>query len=97
MLRRRVIAGAVALFAATWLLILVTLASGHDPALARKSAAVVRTATTATSSTTTTTPTTTTPTTTTPTTATITTPSTTTSTTTTTAQRTPTAVTTRQS
>ena len=32
-LRRRVVGGAVALFVATWLLITVTLASGHDPAL----------------------------------------------------------------
>jgi hypothetical protein len=35
-LRRRVISGAVALFVATWLLIAVVLASGHDPALAAK-------------------------------------------------------------
>ena len=35
-IRRRVISGAVALFAATWLLITVTLMSGHDPALAAR-------------------------------------------------------------
>ncbi len=34
-IRRRVVASALALFVATWLLITVTLASGHDPALAR--------------------------------------------------------------
>jgi hypothetical protein len=33
-IRRRVIAGAVALFVATWLLITLMLVTGHDPALA---------------------------------------------------------------
>ena len=37
-IRRRVIAGAVAFFVATWLLIAVVLATGHDPALSRKTA-----------------------------------------------------------
>ena len=36
MIRRRVIAGVVALFIATWLLITVMLVTGHDPALARQ-------------------------------------------------------------
>jgi hypothetical protein len=50
LIRRRVIAGALALFVATWLLIAVTLASGHDPALSRTATtkvagAPVRTAT----------------------------------------------------
>jgi cytoskeletal protein RodZ len=39
MLRRRIIAGSVALFVAAWLLITVVLVSGHDPALAKQSAA----------------------------------------------------------
>ena len=34
-IRRRVVASALALFVATWLLITVLLISGHDPALAR--------------------------------------------------------------
>jgi hypothetical protein len=38
MIRHRVIAGVVALFIATWLLITVMLVTGHDPALARQSA-----------------------------------------------------------
>jgi hypothetical protein len=38
MIRRSVIAGAVALFIATWLLITVMLVTGHDPALARQTA-----------------------------------------------------------
>lgn len=38
MIRRRVIAGVVALFIATWLLITVMLVTGHDPALARQRA-----------------------------------------------------------
>jgi hypothetical protein len=33
-IRRRVIAGALALFVATWLLITLMLVTGHDPALA---------------------------------------------------------------
>lgn len=36
-IRQRVIAGVVALFIATWLLITVMLVTGHDPALARQS------------------------------------------------------------
>ncbi len=52
-LRRRIIAGAVALFVASWLLITVVLVSGHDPALAKKSAAA-STASTSTSGTSTT-------------------------------------------
>ncbi len=43
MIRRRVVAGAVALFVAAWLLIAVVLVSGHDPALASKAAAVATT------------------------------------------------------
>ncbi len=39
MIRRRVIAGALALFVASWLLITIVLVSGHDPALAKKSSA----------------------------------------------------------
>ncbi len=39
MIRRRVVAGAVALFVATWLLITLLLITGHDPALARQTAA----------------------------------------------------------
>jgi len=38
-IRRRIIAGAVALFVASWLLITIVLASGHDPALAKNSSA----------------------------------------------------------
>ena len=48
MIRRRVIAGALSLFVATWLLITLTLVSGHDPALAARhgsSAAKTSTAT----------------------------------------------------
>jgi len=41
MIRRRVIAGAVSLFVATWLLIAIMLVTGHDPALSASSAAVV--------------------------------------------------------
>lgn len=37
MIRRRVVGGAVALFVAVWLLLAVTLISGHDPALAKGS------------------------------------------------------------
>ncbi len=36
MIRRRVIAAALSLFVATWLLIAIVLATGHDPALSRK-------------------------------------------------------------
>jgi hypothetical protein len=39
MIRRRIIAGSLALFVAAWLLITVVLVSGHDPALAKQSAA----------------------------------------------------------
>jgi len=51
-IRRRVIAGALALFVATWLLIAVVLASGRDPALSAKTAvaAIAGSGTTATSS-----------------------------------------------
>ena len=38
MIRQRVIAGAVALFVATWMLITLMLVTGHDPALARQTA-----------------------------------------------------------
>jgi hypothetical protein len=43
MIRRRVIAGVVALFIATWLLITVMLVTGHDPALARQTAKAIST------------------------------------------------------
>ena len=49
-LRRRIVAGAIALFVASWLLITIVLVSGHDPALAKNSAAST-TASTATSGT----------------------------------------------
>ena len=39
MIRRRIIAGALALFVASWLLITIVLVSGHDPALAKRSSA----------------------------------------------------------
>jgi hypothetical protein len=48
MIRRRVIAGALSLFVATWLLITLMLVSGHDPALAARktsTAAITSTAT----------------------------------------------------
>jgi len=45
-LRRRIIAGAVALFVASWLLITVVLATGHDPVLAKNAAASTTAATT---------------------------------------------------
>jgi hypothetical protein len=38
MIRRRVVGGAATVFVAAWLLIAVVLVSGHDPALARKTA-----------------------------------------------------------
>ena len=47
-IRRRVIALALALFIATWLLITITLASGHDPALAANAAKVSATSAAAT-------------------------------------------------
>ncbi len=37
MIRRSVVGGAVALFVAVWMLLAVTLISGHDPALAKRS------------------------------------------------------------
>src|ERR1035437_2907502 len=43
-IRRRVAAGAVSLFMATWLLIAVVLVSGHDPALAARKVASTSTA-----------------------------------------------------
>jgi hypothetical protein len=49
LIRHRIVAGAVALFVATWLLITLILVTGHDPALARK-AALTSTASTAASS-----------------------------------------------
>lgn len=45
-LRRRIIAGALALFVASWLLIAIVLVSGHDPALAKNSSASTTAATT---------------------------------------------------
>jgi hypothetical protein len=54
MIRRRIVAGSLALFVAAWLLISIVLVSGHDPALAAKSSS----ASTAASGTTTTTTTT---------------------------------------
>ncbi len=53
MIRRRVIAGALALFVAVWLFITLMLVTGHDPALAKQTAS---TATTAAKTTSTTTP-----------------------------------------
>lgn len=38
-IRRRIIAGSLALFVAAWLLITLVLISGHDPALAKKASA----------------------------------------------------------
>lgn len=49
MIRRRVIAGALSLFVATWLLITMMLVTGHDPALAARKAATSTAATTNTS------------------------------------------------
>jgi hypothetical protein len=45
-LRRRIVAGALALFVASWLLITIVLVSGHDPALAKNSSASTTAATT---------------------------------------------------
>lgn len=50
MIRRRAIAGVVALFLATWLLITVMLVTGHDPALARQTAKAATTSSVSTSS-----------------------------------------------
>jgi len=47
-LRRGIAGGAVALFIATWLLITVTLASGHDPVLSRKTSTIAADTTTTT-------------------------------------------------
>jgi hypothetical protein len=47
-IRRRVVAGALALFIATWLLITITLASGNDPALAANAAKAAATSAAAT-------------------------------------------------
>ena len=51
-IRRRVIAGSLALFVAAWLMITLVLVSGHDPALAKRSTAttIASSATPATSS-----------------------------------------------
>jgi hypothetical protein len=49
-IRRRIISGSVALFAAVWLLIAVVLVSGHDPALAKRSSTATTSGTTASSS-----------------------------------------------
>jgi hypothetical protein len=51
-IRRRLIAGSLALFVAAWLMITLVLVSGHDPALAKRSSAtaVASSATPATSS-----------------------------------------------
>lgn len=53
-IRHRVVASALALFVATWLLITILLVSGHDPALARTKtvATAARSATTTSTSTT---------------------------------------------
>jgi hypothetical protein len=61
LIRRRVIAGALALFVATWMLITLTLVTGHDPALARQRAGVHSSARSATSTPSTTAPAATTP------------------------------------
>jgi hypothetical protein len=45
-LRYRIIAGALALFVASWLLITIVLVSGHDPALAKNSTASTASSTT---------------------------------------------------
>jgi hypothetical protein len=50
-LRRRIIAGALALFVASWLLITIVLVSGHDPALAKNSSANTTASSTASSDT----------------------------------------------
>ena len=50
-IRRRIIAGALALFVASWLLITLVLVSGHDPALAKKSSTSVVAATPSTTTT----------------------------------------------
>jgi hypothetical protein len=47
-LRKRLIAGALALFVATWVMITLVLISGHDPALAQRPASTVSVAKTST-------------------------------------------------
>jgi hypothetical protein len=54
-IRRRVVAGAVALFVTVWLLIAITLIYGHDPALAHQAASKTTSATSGNTSSTTTT------------------------------------------
>jgi hypothetical protein len=49
-IRARVIGGSIALFLAVWMLITVVLVTGHDPALARKTATRAATPATTTSS-----------------------------------------------
>ncbi|HEY1716174.1 MAG TPA: hypothetical protein VGG07_24975 [Solirubrobacteraceae bacterium] len=49
-IRARVIGGSIALFLAVWMLITVVLVTGHDPALARKTATHAATPATTTSS-----------------------------------------------
>ena len=49
-IRARVIGGSVALFLAVWMLIIVVLVTGHDPALARKTLTQAATATATTTS-----------------------------------------------
>ena len=49
MIRSRVVGGSVALFLAVWSLIAVVLITGHDPALARRTAAITSAAATTTS------------------------------------------------
>lgn len=51
MIRRRVIAGALALFVAVWLFITLMLVNGHDPALAGQTASTATTAAKTTSTT----------------------------------------------
>ena len=51
-IRRRIIAGALALFVASWLLITIVLASGHDPALAKNTSATTVASTPSTTATT---------------------------------------------
>jgi hypothetical protein len=52
-IRRRVVASALALFVATWMLITLMLVTGHDPALARNTAKTVAASTPATTTVTT--------------------------------------------
>jgi hypothetical protein len=41
LIRRRIVAGSVALFVAAWLLITILMVTGHDPALSKSTAASV--------------------------------------------------------